>query len=56
MAHYQPLHDWNVTPTEAVALQQQLRSQIWIRPLAKPPKTIAGCDILFNKFEETVTP
>ena len=54
MAQYQSLHDWNVSPTEAVALQQQLRSQIRIVPLTKEPKTIAGCDISFNKFEETV--
>lgn len=55
MAHYQPLHDWtNITPAEAVALQQQLRSQIWIVPLTRPVRTIAGCDISFNKFEETV--
>ena len=54
MAHYQSLHDWNVSPTEAVALQQQLRSQIRIEPLTKTPRTIAGCDISFNKFEETV--
>ncbi len=54
MAQYNSLHDWQVTPTEAVALQQQLRSQIRIQPLTKPPKTIAGCDISFNKFEETV--
>jgi deoxyribonuclease V len=54
MATYQPLHDWNVTPAEAVALQQQLRYQIRIEPLTKPVETIAGCDISFNKFEETV--
>ncbi|WP_077923665.1 deoxyribonuclease V [Spirosoma sp. 209] len=55
MAHYQPIHDWTaVTPAEAVSLQQQLRSQIRIQPLATTPKTIAGCDISFNKFEETV--
>ncbi|QJW92174.1 endonuclease V [Spirosoma taeanense] len=55
MADYLPLHDWtNITPTEAVALQQQLRSQIQIQPLSQPPRTIAGCDISFNKFEETV--
>lgn len=54
MAHYQSLHEWNLSPTEAVALQQQLRSQIRIEPLAKLPQTIAGCDISFNKFEETV--
>lgn len=54
MAHYQSLHEWNLSPTEAVALQQQLRSQIRIEPLTKTPQTIAGCDISFNKFEETV--
>ncbi|MFC5412432.1 deoxyribonuclease V [Larkinella bovis] len=54
MATYQLLHDWTVTPTEAVALQQQLRHQIKIQPLTKPVETIAGCDISFNKFEETV--
>lgn len=54
MAHYQSLHDWNLSPTEAVALQQQLRSQIRIEPPAGPLRTIAGCDISFNKFEETV--
>ena len=54
MAQYQALHDWNVSPAEAVALQQQLRSQIRIEPLTDLPKTIAGCDISFNKFEETV--
>ncbi|RRB01104.1 deoxyribonuclease V [Larkinella rosea] len=54
MATYQQLHDWIVTPTEAVALQQQLRHEIRIQPLTKPAETIAGCDISFNKFEETV--
>ncbi|RYC67425.1 deoxyribonuclease V [Spirosoma sordidisoli] len=55
MAHYQPIHDWTaVTPAEAVALQQQLRSQIRIQPLTEPVRTIAGCDISFNKYEETV--
>lgn len=54
MANYQPLHDWNVSPSEAVVLQNQLRTQIRIEPLTKPAQTIAGCDISFNKFEETV--
>ncbi len=54
MAQYQPLHDWTVTPAEAVALQKQLRSQTRIQPLTQPAQTIAGCDISFNKFEETV--
>ncbi|WP_019989439.1 deoxyribonuclease V [Rudanella lutea] len=52
--NYTPLHPWDVTPTEAVALQQQMRQQIRIEPLTQPVRTIAGCDISFNKFEETV--
>ena len=54
MATFQPLHDWNLSPTEAVALQQQLRKDIRIEAPSKPFETIAGCDISFNKFEETV--
>ncbi|WP_266363808.1 deoxyribonuclease V [Tellurirhabdus rosea] len=54
MSRIHTLHDWNVTPEEAVALQQRLRSQIRIQPLEKPVELIAGCDISFNKFETTV--
>lgn len=49
-----PLHAWPDSPEAAVALQQQLRHQVRIQPLIEPPQTIAGCDISFNKFEETV--
>ena len=55
MARYQPLHDWtDITPAGAVALQQKLRSQVRVEPITRPIRTIAGCDISFNKFEETV--
>ena len=54
MANYQTLHPWTVTPAEAVALQQQLRERVRIEPLTAEPITIAGCDISFNKYEETV--
>ena len=59
MAHYVHLHDWPTGPverlsTEAVLLQNRLRDQVRIEPLTKTPQTIAGCDISFNKFEETV--
>jgi deoxyribonuclease V len=49
-----PLHDWPNTSEAAIALQQQLRHQVRIEPLATPAETIAGCDISYNKFEETV--
>jgi deoxyribonuclease V len=43
-----------LTPAEAVAMQQELRDKIQLTPLTKPVKTIAGADISFNKYSETV--
>ncbi len=54
MASHLTLHPWNVTPAEAVGLQEELRQHIVIEPLTNPPETIAGCDISFNKYEEIV--
>jgi deoxyribonuclease V len=54
MARYRQLHDWTVTPREAVELQKSLREQVRLRPLAKRIETIAGADISFNKFSSTV--
>jgi len=51
---YHKLHDWNLTPKEAVALQNQLRSQVRIQPLAGEIKLVAGCDISFNRFSDIV--
>jgi len=48
------LHDWEVTPSEAVQIQQRLRSLVKIEPLAREVRTIGGADISFNKFSETV--
>lgn len=44
----------NISPTEATALQKQLREKISLQPLKKEVKLIGGADISFNKFEETV--
>lgn len=54
MAHYEQLHDWKVSPREAVELQKSLRERVRLVPLAKKIGTIAGADISFNKFEPTV--
>ena len=54
MASYKQLHDWNLTPREAVELQKKLRESVRLEPLRKKIKTIAGADISFNKFEPTV--
>lgn len=54
MADYTKLHDWNLTPREAVELQKSLREQVRINTLAREVKTIAGADISFNKFSTTI--
>jgi deoxyribonuclease V len=54
MAKYRKLHDWEMTRREAVELQKSLREQVRLRPLERPVETIAGADISFNKFSETI--
>jgi deoxyribonuclease V len=51
---YKKLHDWDLTPTEAVKLQKELRGQVRIEPLNRKVNLVAGCDISFNKFSEIV--
>src|SRR5438067_2179009 len=54
MARYEQLHDWAVTPREAVELQKSLRERVRLVPLAKKVRTVAGADISFNKFSPVV--
>src|SRR5215210_2817971 len=54
MAKYKKLHDWDMTPREAVELQKSLRERVVIAPLKRPIETIAGADISFNKFSTTL--
>ncbi|HJZ82372.1 MAG TPA: endonuclease V, partial [Pyrinomonadaceae bacterium] len=48
------LHSWDLTPAEAVEVQKRLRNLVRLEPLARPLNTIAGADISYNKFSETV--
>ena len=54
MAKYEQLHDWSLTPREAVELQKRLRERVRVVPLRKKIETIAGADISFNKFDPVV--
>ena len=54
MAHYEHLHEWTMTPREAVELQKSLRERVRITSLKKKIRTIAGADISFNKFSPVV--
>jgi deoxyribonuclease V len=47
-------HPWDLSVTEAVALQQRLREQIRLEPLQKEIRYVAGADISFNKDSDTV--
>jgi deoxyribonuclease V len=50
----QPSGYQSLTPAHAVALQDELRKQIQIKPLDKEIRVIAGADISFNKYSDTV--
>jgi deoxyribonuclease V len=54
MAHFEQLHEWSLTPREAVELQKRLRERVRIEPLRKKVETVAGADISFNKFDPTI--
>jgi deoxyribonuclease V len=54
MARYDKLHDWDLEPREAVALQKRLREQVRITPLKKKIETVAGADISFDKYDPTL--
>jgi deoxyribonuclease V len=54
MASFEQLHEWSLTPREAVELQKRLRERVRVVPLKEKIETVAGADISFNKFEPTV--
>ncbi|MGQ9466544.1 MAG: deoxyribonuclease V [Anaerolineae bacterium] len=38
-------HPWDVSPAEARVLQDRLRAQVVVAPLASPPRFVAGVDV-----------
>ncbi|MEJ7615984.1 MAG: deoxyribonuclease V [Pyrinomonadaceae bacterium] len=54
MANYEKLHEWNLSPREAVELQNELRARVRIEALRGEVRTIAGADISFNKYSSTI--
>ncbi len=43
-------HRWDLTPKEARALQERLRSRLRFSPLPRPPRTVAGADISHLRY------
>lgn len=54
MATYQKLHEWDVKPARAIELQNEWRTKVKLEAPQQEIKTIAGCDISFNKYSETI--
>ena len=54
MATHPNLHPWDLSPPEAIALQNTLRSQVRLQTPPRRLRTVAGADISFNKDEETI--
>lgn len=48
------MHGWDVAPKEAVAIQNELRERVELRPLPKRIRFVAGADIAFNKFSPEI--
>jgi deoxyribonuclease V len=48
------MHSWDLTRGEAIEVQKRLRNLVRLQPLARPVNTIAGADISFNKYSDTV--
>ncbi|MBV9159480.1 MAG: deoxyribonuclease V [Candidatus Kaiserbacteria bacterium] len=45
-------HAWNVSVSEATAIQKALREKIELTPLPRPPQAIAGADISFSRYSD----
>jgi deoxyribonuclease V len=54
MPAFRRLHQWEVTPKEAIEIQERLRSMVSGAGLDKEPRLVAGCDISFDKGSDVV--
>ena len=48
------LHPWDVTPQQAIAIQQQLRAQVVTEKLPGHLGLVAGCDISYDKGSDVI--
>jgi deoxyribonuclease V len=48
------LHAWDLSPTEAVALQKRLRERVTLAPLPDDVRVVAGADISYNKYSDVL--
>jgi deoxyribonuclease V len=48
------LHPWEVSPSEAAALQRELAAKIDVRPPLARCELVAGADVSYNRFSNTI--
>jgi len=48
------MHSWDVSPREAVAIQESLRERLTFGKLTKPVSFVAGTDVSFSKQTHTL--
>ncbi|MEW6544697.1 MAG: deoxyribonuclease V [Nitrospirota bacterium] len=49
-----PFHSWEVTPREAVKIQERLRIRVIPKGAVKTPKLVAGADCAFDKAADRI--
>lgn len=54
MAEYKVLHSWDVTPSEAIKIQNELRNFVKVENLKTKINYIAGADVSFDKGSNVV--
>jgi len=45
-------HSWDLSPTEAIALQRELCDKVQIEPLEREIQYVGGCDLSYNKGDD----
>ncbi len=53
--YFKTLHDWRVTPREAVDIQRALAGRVCTSGEVSGPGFIAGVDVSVNRFEKLGT-
>jgi deoxyribonuclease V len=48
------LHAWDLSPTEAVALQKRLRDRVVLQPLPDDVRVVAGADISYERYSNVL--
>jgi deoxyribonuclease V len=51
--HIRPLHSWNLTPAQAIALQKELAGRIDETPPRPKCELLAGADVSYKRFATT---